>query len=75
LVKPETVEPGDEVETPMLHDDLDEPVEGESVEVPVWGAPSASAATPPTCPNGHGPMAESQYGGYWCRTCKAKVKD
>jgi hypothetical protein len=28
----------------------------------------------PDCPNGHGPMAESQYGGWWCKTCKAKVR-
>jgi hypothetical protein len=28
----------------------------------------------PACPNGHGAMAESQYGGWWCKTCKAKVR-
>ena|ERR1035437_6551915 len=28
----------------------------------------------PICPNGHGPMAESQYGGFWCRTCKTKTR-
>src|ERR1035437_4752061 len=26
----------------------------------------------PMCPNGHGPMTESNFGGWWCRTCKAK---
>jgi hypothetical protein len=28
----------------------------------------------PVCPNGHGPMADSQYGGFYCRTCKAKSR-
>ena len=28
----------------------------------------------PYCPNGHGQMADSQYGGWWCKTCKAKIK-
>jgi hypothetical protein len=30
----------------------------------------------PLCPKGHGPMAVSNYGGYWCKTkdCKEKVR-
>jgi phage recombination protein Bet len=44
-----------------------------------WGAPTATEwGTPskpaPECPNGHGPMAVSNYGGFWCKTCKAKSK-
>jgi phage recombination protein Bet len=43
---------------------------------PVWGAPSAPTAPPPYCPNGHGQMAVSNFGGFWCKTkdCKEKVR-
>jgi hypothetical protein len=28
----------------------------------------------PLCPNGHGPMSVSNFGGFYCRTCKAKAR-
>jgi hypothetical protein len=39
-------------------------------------SPDRDAAAPPYCPNGHGQMAVSNFGGFWCKTkdCKEKVR-
>jgi phage recombination protein Bet len=80
VVKPEeaTETVTEEIEDDISESELEfanEAIEGDAVETPVWGA-TAPADAPPPCPKGHGPMAVSNWGGWWCRTkdCKEKVR-